>query len=321
MNDVLSDLRDLIQNDVGNRGLRSDPVANLVNAFPDDFGRACESIALHPQPMLCVVTGFFIPSATPPAGETDGPLGALFLARALVPIGIPVVLATDAFCVQAIKAGLAECGLRDRVPIVTLPAPSDAAAMSDADYAEQVFGSTPTTHLIAIERVGPNRDGRCVTMRGRDITDRMSPAHRLFQPSGIVTIGIGDGGNEIGMGKIDADVIARNIPNGATVACRTTTDHLIVAGVSNWGGYALATGVAHLRQTTLAWDMFAPQRERAILERMVTAGPLVDGVTGQTTATVDGLRWDQYAEVLAGVGALVRSSSDSASCKSAARIQ
>ncbi len=309
MNDVLLAMRDTIQNDIGNRGLRADPVANLVNAFPDDFQHACESIALHLNPALCVVTGFFIPTATPPAGETDGPLGALFLARALVPLGIPVVLATDAFCVQAMKAGLDECSLCDQVKIVTLPAPIDAATMSDADYEKHAFGGVPITHLIAIERVGPNRDGRCLTMRGRDITERMSPAQRLFKPGGIVTIGIGDGGNEIGMGKISAEVIARNIPNGSAVACRTAADHLIVAGVSNWGGYALAAGVAHLRQATLARDLFNPQRERAILERMVAAGPLVDGVAGHPSATVDGLTWEQYADVLVGVGALLDSAS------------
>jgi hypothetical protein len=31
---------------------------------------------------------------------------------------------------------------------------------------------------------------------------------------------------------------------------------------------------------------------------MVKEGPLVDGVTGKQTATVDGLTWEQYAEVL-----------------------
>ena len=62
------------------------------------------------------------------------------------------------------------------------------------------------------------------TMKGRDITGHMSPAHWLFEeaPSAlpITTIGIGDGGNEIGMGKIPWDIIRRNIPGGGQVACR-----------------------------------------------------------------------------------------------------
>jgi hypothetical protein len=310
MNDILDRLRDIIQNDVGKRGLAADPVDNLITACPGDFRAACQSVAEHPHPALLVVTGFFIPTATPPAGETDGPLGALFLARALVPLGIPVAIATDGFCVPSVAAGLAECGLQAQVPVVTLPAAATARDMYDAAYWPS-FGDPPDwppigttlTHLLAIERVGPSHaDNRCYTMRGRDITDLMSPAHRLFEVahefSNLKTIGIGDGGNEIGMGKLPRELIARNIPNGNLVACRAPADLLIVCGVSNWGGYALAAGIAHLRGKKLDASLFDTVRERAILEVMVKSGPLVDGVTGKPTATVDGLTWEQYAEVL-----------------------
>lgn len=58
----------------------------------------------------------------------------------------------------------------------------------------------------------------------------------------IGTIGIGDGGNEIGMGKV-RDQVTKHIPYGKEIACRVTADQLITAGVSNWGGYALATAL------------------------------------------------------------------------------
>jgi hypothetical protein len=132
-------------------------------------------------------------------------------------------------------------------------------------------------------------------MRGQDVSAETSPAHALFELSFAVnTIGIGDGGNEIGMGKIPHETIVKNIPNGDLIHCRVATDHLIVAGVSNWGAYALAAGVALLRGVELPDELFDPDRERAILQTMVDAGPLVDGVTGQQTATVDGLTWEQY---------------------------
>ena len=38
--------------------------------------------------------------------------------------------------------------------------------------------------------------------------------------------------------------------------------------------------------------LFDPERERELLEVMVERGPLVDGVTGQTTVSVDGLAFD-----------------------------
>jgi hypothetical protein len=39
-------------------------------------------------------------------------------------------------------------------------------------------------------------------------------------------------------------------------------------------------------------------RERELLRVMVEAGPLVDGVTGEPTVTVDGLTFERYAQVL-----------------------
>src|SRR5262249_47294886 len=138
------------------------------------------------------------------------------------------------------------------------------------------------------------------------ITELMSPAHRLFEVAHeegrLATIGIGDGGNEIGMGKIPREAIERNIPRGGLIACRIATQHLIVCGVSNWGAYALAAGVAHLRKHSLSPSLYSPILEQAILEVMVNAGPLVDASLGKPSATVDGLSWEQYADVLVKIG-------------------
>jgi hypothetical protein len=155
---------------------------------------------------------------------------------------------------------------------------------------------------IALEHAGPAADGRCYSMRGRDISEHTRPAYRDYEDQigseVFRSIGIGDGGNEIGMGKIPHDTIVKNIPNGDLIHCRVPTDYLIVAGVSNWGAYALAAGVYALRGVKPPADLFDPDREREILEVMVREGPLVDGVTGKQTATVDGLSWDEYAKPL-----------------------
>src|SRR5262249_51620832 len=103
---------------------------------------------------------------------------------------------------------------------------------------------------LFFHEVPSHRQSRCYTMKGIDITANMSPAHVLFggrrTTPAFTTIGIGDGGNEIGMGKIPWEIIRGNIAKGSLVACQTESDYLIVSGVSNWGGYALATGVRHL---------------------------------------------------------------------------
>jgi hypothetical protein len=334
MTPPLTAIRDLIQQDVNNRGLRTDPHENLITACPDDFAAACRSIADTPEPSLAIVTGFFIPTAEPPAGETDGPLGALFLARALVPLGVRVALVTDVFCRPALEAGLAGCGLKEEVPLVTLPPPNHPwEPFLRLDWLTFVRKTARLTHLLALERVGPShtpeslqgqpgetlrafldevpaehRD-RCHTMRGLDISTLMAPAHLLFEtvkrevPT-VTTIGIGDGGNEIGMGKISWEVIRRNIPRGGLVACRVPTDHLIVCGVSNWGAYGLAGGVRLLRGAAPDSAQFDIEVERRLLQEMVERGPLVDGVLGRPGVSVDGLPFDRYAEVLTQLGAL-----------------
>jgi hypothetical protein len=323
---------DLIQEDVVGRGLRSNTTSNLVTATAGHFQAACRSLAHADNPVLAVVTGFIIPTAEPPRGETDGPLGALFLARALTPLGIRVVLASDLFCVPALRAGLAACGLESAVPVVTLPT-------RVAGSLDEIMGLTPharLTHLLALERVGPSHTpaslraqpggfafveeflrevpahhhDRCHTMRGRDITELMSPAHLLFEVATtatprITTLGIGDGGNEIGMGTIPWDVIRRNIPNGGMIACRVPVDHLIVCGLSNWGAYGLAAGVSCLRGQRLERALFDLERERELLRIMVEQGPLVDGVSGLPTVSVDGLTFERYVEPLRRLGEIV----------------
>jgi hypothetical protein len=322
---ALAEIRDLIQADIGGRGLAADPSDNLLTACTDDFAAACRCLAEIAHPRVVVVTGFYIAHAEPPCGETDGPLGAVFLARALVPLGIGVALATDGYCVPALKAGLEACGLAKRVDVL------------DLDNELSAFLRTAPTHLVALERVGPSHTAlsvlgqagatttdveafervvkvdqrnRCYSLRGRDLTAHTGPAHQLFEMARtskppIGTIGIGDGGNEIGMGKIRWDTIRRNIANGALIACRVPTDHLIVCGVSNWGAYGLAAGVRLLRNAPHDPLLFDVQQERCVLETMVRDGPLVDGLSGQPTVTVDGLAFDDYAAVLSRLGRLL----------------
>ena len=328
---MMGHIQELIQEDVGNRGLRTVPERNLVSSCAGDLEKACRSLAGRPGAGIGIVTGFLIPHANPPCGETDGPLGAIFLARALVPLGMKVTLITDGFAERALQIGLRASGLEEQVLVHTLP---PAQIELDGSHYRGWFGrlrhEIPLTHLIALERVGPShttasmksqpgttteivelfeqevpiddRD-RCRTMRGIDISTLMSSAHLLFEMATSVspkieTIGIGDGGNEIGMGKIPWDIIRRNIPRGGLLACRVPTDHLIVCGISNWGAYGLAAGVRLLRGSSLDRDLFNPQVEFEILRTMVEGGPLVDGTTGLPTLTVDGLSFERYSQIL-----------------------
>jgi len=280
MSEKLAAILAAIQTDPGSRGLQ-----RLFTACPGDFAAACRSIAEHPAAMVEVVTGFFIASSDPPAFETDGPLGSVFLIRALAPLLKHIGCLAESGYAASLRAGLQAAGLT-----------SQEVERRAVDPRTWWPGGT---HLIAIERAGRANDGRRYTMRGREILCAEENDAGFGQlPATCATIGIGDGGNEIGMGKIPHEIVAANIPNGDLIHCRTATDHLIVAGVSNWGAYALAAGIFLLRGVKPPPGLFDPDRERAILEVMVTEGPLVDGVTGKQTATVDGLTWEEYVKPL-----------------------
>jgi hypothetical protein len=264
-----------VQTDPGNRGLARDPHDNLFTATAGDFQKSCMLLAHTEGCQIWLKTGFYIPRAH--AFETDGPLGALFLIRAWFP-----TLAFEYSSEREVSNSI-EAGIRHSI--------------SNFHYPLTRFAKTA---YVMIERTGPAIDGRYYTMKGTDTSPYINIADSHYETNQLssFSIGIGDGGNEIGMGKIPHETIVKNIPNGDLIHCRVPTDHLIVAGVSNWGAYALAAGLFVLKGVTPPPDLFDPDREREILEVMVKAGPLVDGVTGEQTATVDGLTWDEYVKPL-----------------------
>jgi hypothetical protein len=288
-----------VQTDPGSRGLHE-----IFLARPGDFRAACQELASCSNPCVAITTGFFIPTATPPANETDGPLGSLFLARTLASFGFETIILTDHRLDDILRSSIEKLGVTKLItPLSVPPQTFPWSAWLAVDW-KRACERWNFTHLISIETVGPSRkDGRSYSMRGRDISENSPPLYHLFDDNsssgrGIATIGIGDGGNEIGMGCLPWHLIAKNIPNGDLIHCRVPTDHLIVAGVSNWGAYALAAGVYVLKNQKPPSNLFDPDYERKILEIMVEAGPLVDGVTGKQEATVDGLSWDEYVKPL-----------------------
>ncbi len=154
--------------------------------------------------------------------------------------------------------------------------------------------------LISCERAGPGKDGKCYTMRGIDMNAKglIAPLHRLVEETSCKTISIGDGGNELGMGKVIDNIVSNpKISNGDKIGCVVAADYLIAASVSNWGGYALsaAAAVAYVgerkTETIQNWiDRCFPteEEETALLDRCVAAG-CRDGVSGKMESTVDGM--------------------------------
>jgi hypothetical protein len=93
------------------------------------------------------------------------------------------------------------------------------------------------------------------------------------------------------MGSIRRELIAQHVDHGDTIACVTPAQHLIVAGVSNWGAYALLGALAAIRGDWRAKLLACLDEslDRAVLEMTVLNGPAVDGVSRLCAMTVDNL--------------------------------
>jgi D-glutamate cyclase len=275
--DRIDRIEALIHQDVGRNA------GALFAAARGGLFKAVSALAAADRPKIGLLTGFYVPMATPPAAETDGPAGAAMLARALVNAGIEVRLLTDTLCRSACLAAVSAAGISVPVDCV---APDQS--LSDMITAWRDAG---ITWAISIERCGRSAGGPPRNMRGEDLSRYVAPLDELFAAGPWQTIAIGDGGNEIGMGSLPRPLITASVANGETIACVTPADHLIVAGVSHWGAHALIAGLAVLRPDWRATclDCLDETLEKAILTTMVREGPAVDGVTLSHAVTVDGL--------------------------------
>jgi hypothetical protein len=170
--------------------------------------------------------------------------------------------------------------------------------MSDEDEKRLSELAKSCNLLIACERAGPAEDGKCYTMRAIDMNEKglIAPLHRLVNESNAPFIGIGDGGNELGMGKV-IDKIVEKIPRGDKIGCVIPADFLIAASVSNWGGYALAAAAAaakadsggnEAQERWVGRCLPSEMDEEKLLNRCVAVG-CRDGVSGKIEATVDGM--------------------------------
>ena len=261
-------IEDTILND-SSRGMEK-----LRPLLPQDFCRRAAGALLGlKKGNVLIATGFYVKGHA----ETDGPPGAYFLARALNVCGFHAVIVTDSLCE----------GLFRELPVEILPfevCESQCAALLDA--------YSPVA-LISIERCGVNARGDYANMRGVSIAAHTAKLDPLFvegRKRNIPTIGIGDGGNEIGMGNF-REVIEREL---SLVPCVTEVDYPVIATVSNWGAYGLC---ACLRQLSGKAVMTAYGEIRTYLEHIVALGS-VDGMTGEHTPTVDGFSQDIERDVI-----------------------
>jgi hypothetical protein len=208
----------------------------LIDATRGELAEAAAALATATS--VGLITGFFVPRGDVAAAETDGPVGTALLAASLAACGVAARIAVDSPCADAVRVAVAAAGhgvTVDEMGVVDRPA---------IERVIETWRQAGVSHAIAIERCGIAADGRPRNMRGVDVSAWTAPLDDLFLGGSWRKLGVGDGGNEIGMGKLPAGLVAKHVPNGAQIACVTPCDHLVVAGVSNWGAYGLMAALA-----------------------------------------------------------------------------
>ena len=249
-------------------------IGALRGQLPADFcGQAADYALAHPGTAV-IVTGFYILMSDAP--ETDGPPGAFAIGNALRALGQGVVYIADAPMAGMMAGWLSAQG--DPAPVIEFPISDDDGV--NGRFVDGIIAAHSPALAVSIERCAPDAGGVYRNMRGRDISPQTARIDGLFR-RGLPSIGIGDGGNEIGMGNLaEAVAAAERLPDYPAV---TGCDRLIAASTSNWGGYGLAAALSVRAGRNLLPDV---DTDAACIRYLVDAGA-VSGVSGEHDYLVD----------------------------------
>ncbi len=264
MTSVFTKIEDIIlQDDI--RGMKA-----LRQHMKDGWLEKSAQLLLDHPGKILIATGFYILRAGEP--ETDGPPGAVAIGEALKTLGNTVAYVTDENCSTAMRAISGDDEVIE-FPITT--------HRESSEFAHKLLVEHAPSALVAIERAGLLGDGTYRNWRGVDFSAHNAKIDHMFNEHPY-SVGIGDGGNEIGMGNM-REVIPgiENLPDDP---CVTTTTELITASVSNWGGYGL---VAALSLKT-GKNLLPTENQGYEWVKEIVAVGAVEGMSGESKDWVDG---------------------------------
>lgn len=290
-------------NDLSRRGVILFLAEALKRKIKDPLGDALR--LLSDTSSLMIITGFNIPPDYCP--ETDGIIGAAVLARAFINIGsneIVIVLDDEEQRIimeHLIKRVLKVNTIAEKITFLTR---IDNEYLFREILVEEI-SSRGIGLGVFIEKPSPNRKGVIHNMRGIDVTQHhLDPRILLdvFREMNVRTIGIGDGGNEVGLGIIEEDV-RKYVPYGNMCACpcrsgiasSTITDNVIVSTVSNWGAYALEALLLAINDKPEY--IHSGKEEIVLIEESIRKGA-IDGVRGKGFTGVDGMPPQVHANIV-----------------------
>ena len=255
-------------------------VSRLRRRLPADFCQSAAQYVLDSEGTVLILTGFYVKGSW----ETDGPPGAVAIGRALEALGRKVIYITDG--AAPMLRGLVG---RPKDKVREFPITGREASKIAA---RSILTAVKPGLAISIERCGMTKESKLyLNMRGIDISEHTAKLDYLFQ--GVKkNVAIGDGGNEIGMGSVYEHIpaVSTLVPDPAV----TPADHLIIASVSNWGGYGLVACLSILTGKDL---LPSTEEEFKMVKKWIDLGG-VDGISGEKVYTVDNMDAGQTANIL-----------------------
>ncbi len=242
--------------------------------------------------------------------ENDGPPGAVALARSLVIAkkAVPIILTENVFTsqikemlkvidIQPLNLNEAIINSNSPFPVAAVGVDSFPINKEDAlSKAIELINIDKVEAVISIEKGGMSEKGEIHMSSGRKTTGQTSKIDFLINEAkkeNILTLGIGDGGNELGMGNIKPFIL-KNFPHlkrcicgcASTIVPDNIVNLLITSAVSNWGAYAICACLSHLNSDLYIMHNQEMEKELMYISRQIG---LIDGQSGFTSVSVDGI--------------------------------
>jgi len=284
-------------------------------AYPLTYLAASEIIKkTKEKETVFILTGAGCPPRYP-TGETDGPLGAVALARALhLGLKLNPIIITEKRNFKPIYGMANELGMNPLLaeqifstranPLLVVDFPCGKEKAEEATF--KLLEDYQPSAIIAVERIGANNKGVYHSMSGMEIdSNKFAYLDRLVEVArekNIFTISIGDNGNELGCGII-LDEVQKIQPWGKVCQCpcqsgmasSTEVDILLMAAVSNWGAYGINALLAYLLNNIEL--MHTERMEEKMLDVCVKTG-CVDGDLDIPSASVDGISLESQKAIV-----------------------
>lgn len=244
-----------------------------------------------PGSIVIIGTGFLI---TPMMKiETDGPICAALLARAVTLLGgVPIIVAEEE-CMISLEPACTSAemnvyydvqkaiDIHHSVALVPMPRCTDRAA---ADKVIADLLALKPAAMIDVEHPGKAENGKYYSALGKELA-WAGPVDDLFEgvrQQGGYTVGIGDVGNEVGMGFAKPE-LNDIVPMGKLVTTQGTCDAPIIAVITEYGAYGLIAALEAVTGIKVMHDANLQE----IVTRAAVIGGAVEGCSGLAIPALD----------------------------------